>query len=251
MTWGEDDGEHPAERRWGLEENFCLVPLDRPALLASFGAPMGKLFELLDMLGENVWIAGGAIRDIACGKPSKDIDVYFAGGDDFDRVLKHLLGCGSTLVRELPVVTVLDTPFGRMDLVKKYADGPLATIRGFDFICCCAAISASSFAYHRSFVEQAHAGALRFNACPNPGPTVRRALRFLDRGWSMLASDAEVLAGIGRDLSDDWSDPGDNETDLATIDADEESDESAEDLQAKAADELLRRFGLLDPANKS
>lgn len=201
---------NPTAAGWahaGSEQDFYLVPwsdapLDIPALALQFA------HAILDGIGVPAWLGGGFLRDAVRGEQPKDIDVFFGCAEDHAAALARLTTHGAKVVRDLPVVVSLDTPFGRLDLVRKYSDGPLATIRSFDFIACCAAVSRLQVAYHARFVQQARAKVLRFNACPNPGPSVRRAVRFLEAGWSMLGEDARQLALRGAEPGEVWSDPG-------------------------------------------
>ncbi len=216
---GTDDtmttAEQAAYPRIGPERDFYLVPIEDapPSMLLA----RGLLLDVLGPLDVNAWIAGGAVRDVLLGRAPKDVDVYFERSEDHAAALASLLRRGGKVAHTYECVTRVDAD-GAIDLVSRLFEGPLATVRSFDFTAICGAVSRTHFACHRLFGQHARAMALEINALPNPGSSVERALRFLGRGWSMRGEDAMRLADLGQCASEDWSSPGreDEDADVET-----------------------------------
>jgi hypothetical protein len=184
------------KRRYiAAESNFCLVPLANAP--ASILEAVPRFHRIIQATGQDAWIAGGAVRDAFLGLEPKDLDVYLDAAGSWEEARASLKRDRCVVQKDRPFLVELTSPGGRkIDLIKRLADGMLGCIRSFDFVACCAAVSRDSFAFHRGFFQAAETRSLALSACPNATTTVRRALRFIERGWTMPRADAVALVGL-------------------------------------------------------
>lgn len=197
-------------RNSGIADFYALPHEHAPREVATHLAPMVKL---LDLLGGNCWIAGGAIRDRVAQESHVDTDVFFANDEAFADARARLYTADAvrTVLLDALAVWRAETEFGRIDLVRKRFADPLFTIQAFDFTACCAALSKTHFVMHRDFMSDAIGKKLRINALPEPRSTVRRVKRFAKRGWTMaqeelawLHAEAEKTARGAEDEYEAW-----------------------------------------------
>jgi Poly A polymerase head domain len=184
------------KRRYiAAESNFCLVPLSQAP--GSIQEVVPRFHSLIKASDQDAWVAGGAVRDAFLGEQPKDLDLYLDAAGTWEEALDALKRAGCVQQKDRPFLVELASPGGRkIDLIKRLADGMLGSIRSFDFVACCAAVSWDSFAFHRDFFAAAEARSLALSACPNATTTVRRALRFIARGWTMRREDAVALVRL-------------------------------------------------------
>lgn len=155
----------------------------------------GKLIlNELKTAGVKCWIAGGSLRDYFSGiNEETDYDIFFPNGMELEKALKHF--------QQMEAVTKWDSDNGTklvyrgktFDLVKKFFDGPQATIDAFDFTVSMFAVDFEKV-YHgeSSFIDLAKKQ-LMINKITYPASTMQRAFRYYKKGFSMCAGEMRKM----------------------------------------------------------
>jgi hypothetical protein len=140
---------------------------------------------------ERMYVAGGFVRDILCGREPRDIDIYcpdFVKPDSWrvTRVQGKVVTY-DTGVDSIPVQVML------------WSTPPDLCIQNFDFTVCAAAVVFGAgqqpvFVGNPMFLEDNEHGKLRIIRLTRPPSTRQRCSRFESLGYSQLPETRELLS---------------------------------------------------------
>lgn len=120
--------------------------------------------DLIRSLPAKCWVAGGAILSVFTDTKINDIDLYFVDESDFNTVRDYMRTDG-TIVSESDFSLKIERDGRVFDLIKIFRKNPQQTIKGFDFIICCAAVDQDGILYYMDgFFNDLNNKMLRFNS---------------------------------------------------------------------------------------
>ena len=156
----------------------------------------------------NFWVAGGAVRDLIAGKRIHDLDVFFPGEQSrliFERRLKEIcrdrMRVNHDSATAVHIETLPGSPFGHLqiDSIKRYFGSPADTIVQFDYTVNCAAVQYNSitgqmlFTHHPDFFVDLAAHRLMVNKLPFPVDSLRRAFKYVERGFKICPGELQKV----------------------------------------------------------
>lgn len=109
-----------------------------------------QLDHIVCRLAPNGWIAGGALRSRIANDGKSDYDCYFPSYDYLEYARDNILADSelkATISFEDDCLITLTSILGKIDLVKRFHDTPIDTLRDFDFTVCCFAIDSKHIVY--------------------------------------------------------------------------------------------------------
>lgn len=179
-------------------DQFTITPLPRHPGTDPFLLRLEPLRALLRYLDVPCWIGGGALRDAAAGVPHKDVDVFFATSEAQRAAVARMMDGSlrgdhqATIADDNEGTTKLSTVSGPVDLIKIHDQSPLVSIARYDFIACAAAITDEALVHHTGFFLDVANRQLRLLGEARPR-SHRRALRFIETGWTIADRDMALL----------------------------------------------------------
>lgn len=184
------------------------------------------ILKELKLIGCETWIAGGALREYFLNKKiTTDVDLYFNNDKNFelaknwllnsnfqpiDVVLKHVTTISEAKKAQV-VRAVVNRPIGqiildnesaikiqykdfKIDLVKKYKNDPVNTIKDFDFTVTMAAIDYNTFYCGSSYFVDLINRDLVINSYHHPFSTFQRLQKYIKNGFSISRTNMLELA---------------------------------------------------------
>jgi len=151
-------------------------------------------------LNNNVWVAGGCIRDyFAEGIVKNDIDFFCKSRKSMAElvlVLRRKFNFKHYLITKNAIKGYCFV-FGNkvnVDVVKKEFKDPLECINAFDFTVCCFACDANNFYYHRSAPFDLLKKKLVIHKLPHPVDTLKRLNKYIGKGFKACNGTILTLA---------------------------------------------------------
>lgn len=143
---------------------------------------------LTDELKQNVWIAGGAVRDWFLKSEKTDIDFFAKDRKsmaDLLRWLRNNKGYKHYIITKNAVKGYIIVGNNRIDvdIVKKEFQNPTDSIEKFDFTVCCFAVNSNNFYYHVSAPMDLLKKKLVINELPHPVDTLKRMNKYVAKGF--------------------------------------------------------------------
>lgn len=158
--------------------------------------------KVFSCLGEDCWVAGGAVRDWWLHRRvTSDVDVWFA-------CEAHLLSAKEKadktwkLIKETPASINYKNGGMWVQLIKKhYFPSMKTTVDAFDFTVCCAATNGKEFIHHDHFFIDLTMKRLAFNAIPYPVSTWKRCSKYMERGFKLCPDEQnKLLSAMKKEL---------------------------------------------------
>lgn len=148
-------------------------------------------------LNNNIWIAGGCIRDwLTDGFVTKDVDFFSSNRKSMAELVinlrnnfsfKHYL-ITKNAIKGYCIV------YGKridVDIVKKEFLNPFDCIDKFDFTVCCFAINFNNFYYHKSSIFDLIKRKLVVHNLPHPVDSLKRLNKYTQKGF--IACNGTIL----------------------------------------------------------
>jgi hypothetical protein len=135
LSKDENESEESAKKEFNGKLNLTNEML-AAALFNGLPEAIKKL-----MMDNNICLAGGYIRDRLNGTPFGDCDLWIYGSSLLPismRVssLKDVIKLYYKVLADTDNAITFETPFGKLQLMKRIENDPAAIIHKFDFVCC-------------------------------------------------------------------------------------------------------------------
>lgn len=132
-------------------------------------------------------LAGGYLRDIVAGIPPKDVDLFFENEYDF---LHFLLKINNVKTVKLYKKVIKINNGTSYDLIRSRFAPASEIINGFDFTCCQIAVVVQSgkikdIVHAPAALEHAKKKELHVNKITAPASSIRRAISFVQKGYTI------------------------------------------------------------------
>lgn len=152
------------------------------------------LNELRDEAKINCWLAGGALRDYFMGIPVKtDYDLFFPNLQEYNKAETYFKAMGAEVKWESENGMKVTYNGRTFDLVKKFFNGPQATIDNFDFTASMLAVDAERVYFgETTFIDLAKRQ-LMINQITYPASTLSRAFRYYKKGFTMCLGEMKKV----------------------------------------------------------
>lgn len=185
-----------------------------------------SLIRLIPVVSSNdVWIAGGALRDFFSGKVKeiRDIDVFFSSSANAKAFERYILQNGAKLIRRSvnSCTYKLSNKYSKtlsnceIDVVHRYFPTPEDCLKSFDFTVICCALrytQESPFICSQDFLLDLPARKLRFQTEQKDLPqALTRIKKYVDKGFKfspkilgeLIKPHVDILDDINVGLMDD------------------------------------------------
>lgn len=151
-----------------------------------------KLFlnSLSEELNNNIWIAGGCIRDwFSDGHVSKDVDFFSSNRKSMAELVlelrrKHQFKHYLITQNAIKGYCIVKGKKIDVDIVKKEFPNPLTCIDNFDFTVCCFALNFNNFYYHNSAPFDLMKMRLVVHKLPHPVDSLKRMNKYTQKGFT-------------------------------------------------------------------
>lgn len=171
------------------------------------------------LVGVNVWIAGGALRDwFETGQMTEsDVDFFSNSRADLCKTLlmlrkKYKFRPYHINKRVIKGWVSIGKNNIKIDLIKILFETPEHTIDQFDFTVCCFAVDKNKVTYHQSAPFDLLHKRLVINNLPFPVSTLQRIQKYLKKGyWICNGGILEIAKAMG---SVDFNDPTQNNIEM-------------------------------------
>lgn len=155
------------------------------------------VLDLLEPLGENYWVAGGAVRDFfSIGRCTTDVDIYFPSTPYYEQAQKIM--DDSEECKEIyrdDKTTIYRYKKNKVQLVgNHFFDTPQATIEAFDFTVCCAAVDRERLYHHETFFIDLAGRKLVINRIRYPLSTLQRLQKYIKKGFTICNGGLMAIA---------------------------------------------------------
>jgi hypothetical protein len=152
---------------------------------------------------QGAYIAGGFIRAYFAGETPSDMDLYFANEECFNQAKQALEDEGWELVFETDRAITIRNNGRIVQLIRFiFCIDPANLIARFDFTVCAAALviyawndtTAGDLILHDDFFEHLAGRILVFQGSPLPLSSLKRAIKYVKRGYSICDENLIALA---------------------------------------------------------
>lgn len=162
----------------------------------------------LELLSEDVFLAGGALRSLIDGKKPKDYDLFFTGPDAIPVTRERLEKHGFELIFECPKGELWTYVNGDMkiQLVANIFGTPEEIIDHFDFGATLAALDIYTFYYHKAFVRDVKTRKVSLHRLTYPVATLKRLAKYHGYGFNVNKCLKDIVISIsqrGREFNED------------------------------------------------
>lgn len=146
-------------------------------------------YTIRNLLGDGVWLAGGAIRSVFDKTPVQDYDLYFNSQKAKDKTVHKLLSTykgkvlSETKKHKVLTVDLHGLKVQAIDL--KYYDTGFGVINDFDFKPSMFAMDSENLYTNSDAIRSATKMQLRFHSLQTPVSTIRRIMKYRDKGYSI------------------------------------------------------------------
>jgi len=159
------------------------------------------LSELKEQADVTCWLGGGCIRDYFSSKPiSSDYDIFFPNETEYDKAKKYFIDQNCDVVWDGDNGTKLKYNNKTFDLVKIYFDNPQVSIDAFDFTISMFAIDTENVYYGESSFIDLVKKQLMINKITYPASTLKRALKYHKKGYSMCVVEIKKMVEAIQDM---------------------------------------------------
>ncbi len=152
----------------------------------------------LDGVQLDGFVAGGFVRDVIAGSSPRDLDIYVRNQESAAE-LQAALRLGNWTLDRIGLVSASwrDSRGHVVQVIKAEAESAADCIRRFDLTICCAAVDLPTPLTYCSvtFLADINERRLVINRPAFPVDTLRRIARFVNEGYSISASQLQVLHG--------------------------------------------------------
>jgi hypothetical protein len=146
--------------------------------------------------GIDCWVAGGCIRDYFLGVMPLDYDIYFPDQQNFDKARAYLESQNAKLDWDSENGCKFSNNGKVYDLIKIYRDSPEQTIERFDFTTAMFCIEGDNLYAGDTSFDDLESMVLKVNYITFPESTLKRTLRYYDKGFRMPAEEAVKMVGL-------------------------------------------------------
>jgi len=150
--------------------------------------------------GITCWLAGGCIRDYFMGVKPIDYDVYFPNENEFNKAKSYLNSVNAKIDWESDNGIKFYYNGIVLDLVKIFSNNPEDTISRFDYTVCMLAVDHNTLYFGENTLKDLEDRKLVINTITNPKSSLKRALKYYNKGFTMSALEASKLYDVIKDM---------------------------------------------------
>jgi len=159
--------------------------------------PLFKQFKKLDIIGSDVWLAGGALRHLFMPlDPISDFDIFFRNISEAVPVEKYLVEQAFKVVFKCPIgkLTTLKKDDMKVQLIteNQYAS-PEDLMNHFDIKACRFAYDGNKIYTYYSSIRDVKNKKVNLHDVDFPSATFRRILKYQDKGYKVTNKTIEFM----------------------------------------------------------